>query len=59
MEYRSHQVNKSAMGFQNTFKESFAGATDDDPDEGEPTMRLSEVIPKGGNPLLNSTDSPF
>ena len=47
------------MGFQNTLKESFAGAADDDPDEGEPTMRLSEVIPKGGNPLLNSTDSPF
>jgi hypothetical protein len=47
------------MGFQNTFKGALAGTGDKNPDEGEPTMRLSEVLPKGGNPLLKSTDSPF
>ena len=48
------------MGFQNSMSDAFPGGGDYNPDEGEPTMRLSEVIPKGGgNSLLVSTDSPF
>jgi hypothetical protein len=48
------------MGFQNSLSGAFPGGGDDNPDDGEPTMRLSEVIPKGGGiSLLVSTDSPF